>query len=179
MKKPICSTGLRWLWLVAVVLILDLGSKQLVLQNFRLYESIPLIPYFNLTYAQNLGAAFSFLADKGGWQRWFFALIAIVISITLLVMMYRSSAKQKLSNIAYALVVGGALGNLFDRLVHGFVVDFIDFYIGAWHWPTFNIADTAICIGAALIIIESFISSDDKKTVSKQTESKQQSSRKQ
>ncbi|MGJ0636753.1 signal peptidase II [Xenorhabdus bovienii] len=167
MNKPICSTGLRWLWLVVVVLILDLGSKQLVLQHFTLYESTPLIPYFNLTYAQNLGAAFSFLADKGGWQRWFFALVAIIISAVLLVMMYRSSAKQKLSNAAYALVIGGALGNLFDRLVHGFVVDFIDFYVGEWHWPTFNIADSAICIGAAFIIIESFISPDDKKTASK------------
>ncbi|CAM3843475.1 signal peptidase II [Xenorhabdus thuongxuanensis] len=169
MSKPICSTGLRWLWLVVVVLILDLGSKYLVLQHFTLYESIPLIPYFNLTYAQNLGAAFSFLADKGGWQRWFFALVAVAITVVLLVMMYRSNAKQKLSNIAYALVIGGALGNLFDRLVHGFVVDFIDFYVGEWHWPTFNIADSAICIGAALIIIESFISPDDqdKQAVSK------------
>ncbi|PHM66260.1 signal peptidase II [Xenorhabdus stockiae] len=172
MKKPICSTGLRWLWLVVVVLILDLGSKQLILQNFSLYESIPLIPYFNLAYAQNFGAAFSFLADKDGWQRWFFALIAIAICITLLVMMYRSSAKQKLSNIAYALVIGGALGNLFDRLVHGFVVDFIDFYVGEWHWPTFNIADSAICIGAALIIIESFTSPGDKKASSKEQSSK-------
>ncbi|MBD2802559.1 signal peptidase II [Xenorhabdus sp. M] len=162
MNKPICSTGLRWLWLVAVVLILDLGSKYLVLQNFSLYESIPLMPYFNLTYAQNLGAAFSFLADKGGWQRWFFALVATVITLVLMVMMYRSSARQKLSNIAYALVIGGALGNLFDRLVHGFVVDFIDFYVGEWHWPTFNIADSAICIGATLIIIESFIGPNDK-----------------
>ncbi|AYA42324.1 signal peptidase II [Xenorhabdus nematophila] len=166
MNKPICSTGLRWLWLVVVVLILDLGSKYLVLQHFTLYESIPLIPYFNLAYAQNLGAAFSFLADKDGWQRWFFALVAIAIVTVLLVMMYRSSARQKLSNIAYALVIGGALGNLFDRLVHGFVVDFIDFYVGEWHWPTFNIADTAICIGAALIIIESFINPDDKKAAS-------------
>ncbi|AOM41252.1 signal peptidase II [Xenorhabdus hominickii] len=167
MNKPICSTGLRWLWLVVVILILDLGSKHLVLQHLALYNPIPLIPSFNLMYAQNLGAAFSFLADKGGWQRWFFALIAIVISVVLMVMMYRSSAKQKLSNIAYALVIGGALGNLFDRLVHGFVVDFIDFYVGEWHWPTFNIADSAICIGAALIIIESFISQDDKKAVPK------------
>ncbi|KLU16963.1 MULTISPECIES: signal peptidase II [Xenorhabdus] len=162
MSTPICSTGLRWLWLVVVVLILDLGSKHFVLQHFTLYESMPLIPYFNLTYAQNLGAAFSFLADKGGWQRWFFALVAVAITVILLVMMYRSHARQKLNNIAYALVIGGALGNLFDRLVHGFVVDFIDFYVGEWHWPTFNIADSAICIGAALIIIESFISPGDK-----------------
>ncbi|MBS9437537.1 lipoprotein signal peptidase [Photorhabdus noenieputensis] len=162
MNKPICSTGLRWLWLVVVVLILDLGSKQLVLQHFHLYESVPLIPYFNLTYAQNFGAAFSFLAEKDGWQRWFFAFIAVAISVVLMVMMYRASAKKKLNNIAYALIIGGALGNLFDRLVHGFVIDFIDFYVGDWHFPTFNIADMAICIGAGLVIIDSFLSPDEK-----------------
>ncbi|WP_334469361.1 signal peptidase II [Arsenophonus sp. PmNCSU2021_1] len=162
MKNPICSTGLRWLWLTVVILIVDLGSKQLILNNFQLYESIPLMPYFNLAYAQNPGAAFSFLADKGGWQRWFFALVAIVICVVLIVMMYRQSVNKKLSNIAYALVIGGALGNLCDRLVHGFVVDFIDFYVGDWHWPTFNIADMAICLGAVFIILDSFINTDKK-----------------
>ncbi|EYU16212.1 MULTISPECIES: signal peptidase II [Photorhabdus] len=162
MNKPICSTGLRWLWLVVVVLILDLGSKQLVLQHFHLYKSVPLIPYFNLTYAQNFGAAFSFLAEKDGWQRWLFAFIAVAISVVLMVMMYRASAKKKLNNIAYALIIGGALGNLFDRLVHGFVIDFIDFYVGDWHFPTFNIADMAICIGAGLVIIDSFLNPDEK-----------------
>lgn len=162
MKNPICSTGLRWLWLTVVILIVDLGSKQLILNHFQLYESIPLMPYFNLAYAQNPGAAFSFLADKGGWQRWFFAFVAIVICVVLILMMYRQSVNKKLSNIAYALVIGGALGNLCDRLVHGFVVDFIDFYVGDWHWPTFNIADMAICIGAALIILDSFINTDKK-----------------
>ncbi|HGJ5898147.1 signal peptidase II [Arsenophonus apicola] len=162
MKNPICSIGLRWLWLTVVILIVDLGSKQLILNHFQLYESIPLMPYFNLAYAQNPGAAFSFLADKGGWQRWFFAFVAIVICVVLIVMMYRQSVNKKLSNIAYALVIGGALGNLCDRLVHGFVVDFIDFYVGDWHWPTFNIADMAICIGAALIILDSFINTDKK-----------------
>ncbi|WGO84104.1 signal peptidase II [Arsenophonus apicola] len=162
MKNPICSTGLRWLWLTIVILIVDLGSKQLILNHFQLYESIPLMPYFNLAYAQNPGAAFSFLADKGGWQRWFFAFVAIVICVVLILMMYRQSVNKKLSNIAYALVIGGALGNLCDRLVHGFVVDFIDFYVGDWHWPTFNIADMAICIGAALIILDSFINTDKK-----------------
>lgn len=162
MKNPICCTGLRWLWLTVVILIVDLGSKQLILNHFQLYESIPLIPYFNLAYAQNPGAAFSFLADKGGWQRWFFALVAIVICVVLIVMMYHQSVNKKLSNIAYALVIGGALGNLCDRLVHGFVVDFIDFYIAEWHWPTFNIADMAICLGAVLIILDSFINTDKK-----------------
>nr|CBA71611.1 lipoprotein signal peptidase [Arsenophonus nasoniae] len=149
-----------------MILIVDLSSKQLILNHFQLYESIPLMPYFNLAYAQNPGAAFSFLADKGGWQRWFFAFVAIVICVVLIVMMYRQSVNKKLSNIAYALVIGGALGNLCDRLVHGFVVDFIDFYVGDWHWPTFNIADMAICVGAALIILDSCINTDKKASAS-------------
>ena len=104
-----------------------------------------------------------FLADSGGWQRWFFAGIAIGISVILAVMMYRSKATQKLNNIAYALIIGGALGNLFDRLWHGFVVDMIDFYVGDWHFATFNLADTAICVGAALIVLEGFLPSKAKK----------------
>lgn len=113
MSQSICSTGLRWLWLVVVVLIIDLGSKYLILQNFALGDTVPLFPSLNLHYARNYGAAFSFLADSGGWQRWFFAGIAIGISVILAVMMYRSKATQKLNNIAYALIIGGALGNLF------------------------------------------------------------------
>lgn len=155
--KPLLSTGLRWLWLAVVVLAIDLGSKYLVLQHFMLGETLPLFPSLNLHYARNYGAAFSFLADKEGWQRWFFASIAMVICVVLIVMTYRAKASQKLNNIAYALIIGGALGNLFDRLWHGFVVDMIDFYVGNWHFATFNLADSAICIGAALIVLEGFI----------------------
>jgi signal peptidase II len=157
MRKPLFSTGLRWLWLTIVVLIVDLGSKQWIVNHFMLGETQPLFPFLNLHYARNYGAAFSFLADKGGWQRWFFAGIAIAIALALLVMMFRSSAQKKIANSAYALIIGGALGNLFDRMWHGFVVDFVDFYIGNWHFATFNIADTAICVGAALVVLEGFI----------------------
>ncbi len=157
MTKTLCSTGLRWLWLAALVLILDVISKQWVMSRFTLHETLPMIPSVNLTYAQNPGAAFSFLADKSGWQRWFFAGIAVVITLTLLVFMYRSSARNHLTNCAYALIIGGALGNLFDRIMYAVVIDFIDFYVNDWHWPTFNLADTAICIGAALIAMEGFI----------------------
>lgn len=157
------STGLRWLWLALVVLVVDLGSKQWVMTHFQLGESLPLIPFFNLTYAHNPGAAFSFLADKDGWQRWFFAVIALAITAALLVMMYRSSASQKLNNIAYAMIIGGAVGNLTDRLVHGYVIDFVDFYINNWHYPIFNIADAGICIGALLIVLEGFFVSSEKK----------------
>lgn len=157
MSHSLSQSGLRWLWLVVVVLIVDLGSKYLILQHFMLGETVSLFPSLNLHYARNYGAAFSFLADSGGWQRWFFAGIAIGISVILTVLMYRSKATQKLNNIAYALIVGGALGNLFDRLWHGFVVDMIDFYAGSWHFATFNLADTAICVGAALVVLEGFL----------------------
>lgn len=157
MKRSLSATGLRWLWLTLLVLIVDLGSKQWVMNHFYLGESLPVIPFFNFYYAHNLGAAFSFLADKGGWQRWLFALIALVIAGGLLFMMYRADYRQRITNCAYALIIGGALGNLFDRLVHGFVVDFIDFYVGNWHFPTFNVADSAICVGAVLVVLEGFL----------------------
>ncbi|AIR70587.1 MULTISPECIES: signal peptidase II [Dickeya] len=163
MSKSIGATGLRWLWLAALVLVVDLGSKQWVMTHFQLGESVPLVPFFNFTYAHNYGAAFSFLADKGGWQRWLFAVIALVIIVALLAMMHRSSASQKLNNIAYSLIIGGAIGNLADRLVHGYVIDFLDFYVGNWHYPTFNLADSAIVVGALLIVLEGFLASPQKK----------------
>ncbi|EKT53591.1 signal peptidase II [Providencia sneebia] len=163
MKRPICSTGLRWIWLTVVLIILDLGIKQVVLKEMDLHVTHPVMPFLNLMYAQNFGAAFSFLADEGGWQRWFFAGVAIAISIILLVLMYRQSAQKYLSNIAYALIISGAVGNLTDRLMHGFVIDYIDFYVGNWHYPTFNLADIAICIGAALVILEGFLPDKTKK----------------
>ncbi len=125
---------------------------ELLLWGIRSRCSRRLICIMRVTMAQRLVS----LADSGGWQRWFFAGIAIGISVIPAVMMYRSKATQKLNNIAYALIIGGALGNLFDRLWHGFVVDMIDFYVGDWHFATFNLADTAICVGAALIVLEGF-----------------------
>ncbi|WP_267369788.1 MULTISPECIES: signal peptidase II [unclassified Pantoea] len=167
MRKPILSTGLRWLWLVLVVIVVDFASKQWVMNNMMLHETQPLMPYLNLFYAHNYGAAFSFLADKGGWQRWFFAGIALAIVVSLVLMMYRNQASQKISNIAYALIIGGAIGNLFDRSWHGFVVDFIDFYVGNWHFATFNTADCGICIGAALVVLEGFFSPNGKQAKQK------------
>lgn len=152
------SRGLAWLWLALLVFIADWGSKVWIVQHFSLGQSMEVMPSINFYYAQNPGAAFSFLADKGGWQRWLFAVIALVIICILIVMLYRNPVQARLANGAYALVIGGALGNLFDRLIHGKVIDFIDFYIGNWHFPTFNLADSAICIGAALLIIDSLFS---------------------
>ncbi|MFP3036810.1 MAG: signal peptidase II [Arsenophonus sp. ER-BJ3-MAG3] len=162
MKNSIFSTGLFWLWLTILIFIADFSTKKLILNNFRLYETIPLSSYFNLSYVQNTGVAFGFLADEGEWRIWFFTFIAITICFLLITASYRQNINKKLSNIAYALVIGGALGNLSDRLIYGFVIDFIDFYIGDWHWPTFNIADTAISIGVILIIFDILIDRKNK-----------------
>lgn len=158
--NKISMTGARWLWLALLVLIADLGVKQLIMTHFTLGETRPWLPYLNLHYAHNPGAAFSFLADKSGWQRWLFAAIAIGISVALIMMMVRSQARQWMFNSACALIIGGALGNLFDRLVHGVVIDYLDFYIGDWHFPTFNLADSAICLGAFLFIIDNLRQND-------------------
>jgi signal peptidase II len=147
---------LKWLWLSSVVIILDQASKQLVHYSMPLYESIPLMPYFNLTYVHNTGAAFSFLSEAGGWQRWFFAALALIISAVLSVWLARLQKHESLLACALSLVLGGAIGNLIDRLTYGYVIDFLDVYYNGWHWPAFNIADSAITVGVALMLAESF-----------------------
>ena len=155
---------LSWLWLSLLVLVIDQASKFYFEGKLAMYQQIVVIPdYFSWTLAYNTGAAFSFLADGGGWQRWLFALIAIVVSAVLVVWLKRLGRDDTWLAVALALVLGGALGNLFDRLWHGFVVDMIDFYVGDWHFATFNLADTAICIGAALVVLEGFLPSKEKK----------------
>jgi signal peptidase II len=146
---------LKWLWLSALAIVLDQGTKLIVDNVMQLHESIPLIPYFNLTYVHNTGAAFSFLSEAGGWQRWFFAALAIVISAVLGVWLARLQKHETLLAIALALVLGGAIGNLIDRLAYGYVIDFLDVYYNAWHWPAFNIADSAITLGVVLMLLES------------------------
>ncbi len=162
MSKPLLSTGLRWLWLAALIFAVDIGTKLWVMDSFTLYESVKVLPFFNLTYVHNPGAAFSFLAEHSGWQRWFFAGIALLVTASLMVWMYKTPADHRLPNFAYALIIGGALGNLFDRLVHGYVIDFLDFYIGTSHWPAFNIADIAICLGAGLVVLDGFLAPSEK-----------------
>ncbi|UDG80829.1 Lipoprotein signal peptidase [Candidatus Hartigia pinicola] len=157
MKKLIRSSGIYWLWLTFVLLILDFGIKQFVINTMNLYENYPIMPSLNWIYIRNFGAAFSFLADEEGWQCWFFSGVSIVISIFLIIIMCRQSVEKWLTNIAYALIISGALGNLTDRLMYGFVIDYIDFYIGNWHYPTFNLEDISICIGVFLIILEGFL----------------------
>lgn len=157
------TSGLSFLWLSAVVFILDLLTKYVVTQHFELYESVNILPIFNLTYARNTGAAFSFLANHDGWQKYFFIVLAIVISAVLVYFLKKNSASQKLQNSAYALIIGGALANMVDRAYNGFVVDFLDFYWQNWHYPTFNVADIAICIGAGLLALDAFKNPEKKK----------------
>lgn len=157
------KTGLKFLWLSLAVLIVDLFTKYLVVQRFELYESVNVMPMFNLTYARNYGAAFSFLADHSGWQKYFFLGLAVVISIALVVMLFKNKAEMKLQNTAYALIIGGAIGNAIDRAYHGYVVDFFDFYWDIYHYPVFNVADIGIVVGAGLLILESLLESRKKK----------------
>lgn len=151
------QTGIKWLWLSLATIIIDLWTKYLVVQRFDLYESVNVLPVFNLTYVRNYGAAFSFLADHSGWQKYFFLGLAIVISLGLTAMLWRNQAVKKLENSAYALIIGGAIGNAIDRAYNGYVVDFFDFYWDIYHYPVFNVADIAIVVGAGLLILEAFL----------------------
>lgn len=151
MKTKISSSFLYCLLIVAIVFFVDIGSKWIVMNEMNLYQSIALIPCFALTYVHNTGAAFSLFSG----QRWMLVLIAAAISLAILVMIYRNP-QRKGENIAFALILGGALGNLFDRIYHGYVIDFFDFYIGNWHYPIFNVADCAICLGFVLFLIMQF-----------------------
>ena len=146
--------SLKWLWLSVVVIALDQLTKIVAAASLDLHESVVVMPLFNFTLAHNTGAAFSFLSDAGGWQRWFFTVIAVVVSVAIIMWMKRLDDKQRWLAIALALILGGALGNVWDRITLGYVIDFIDWYYGDWHWPAFNIADSAITIGAVMLAID-------------------------
>jgi signal peptidase II len=146
---------LKWLWLSGLVVTLDQISKLAVVKAMNLYESVSVIPYFNLTYVHNTGAAFSFLSDAGGWQRWLFAILAASISVVLVVWLAKLKKHETLLAVSLALILGGAFGNLIDRIAYGYVIDFLDVYYQSWHWPAFNIADSAITLGVLLMLLES------------------------
>jgi len=148
--KSIIST-LGWLVLIALIAGLDQISKQLVLTHLASGFALKLSPYLNLSLTYNTGAAFSFLINAGGWQRWFFIGTSVVIGGWLFVWLLRTPKTTRLLPAALSLIIGGALGNLIDRVRYGYVVDFIDAHYATWHWPVFNIADSAICIGAVLL----------------------------
>jgi len=148
---------MNWFWLSGVVLILDQGSKWFADSLLGPHDAVPLLPFLDLRKAYNPGAAFSFLSDASGWQRWFFSGLAVLIIGVLVAWLRRLPRGQIRVALALALILGGAAGNLVDRVLYGHVIDFIDLYYGAWHWPTFNIADSAITLGAALLILDALL----------------------
>ena len=154
MPKSAATLG-RWLALALLVLVLDQISKGWVLANFRLMDRQIVTSFFNLVLVFNAGASFSFLADAGGWQKWFFVALALGISLWLLSLL-RKHAHERLMPAALSLILGGAIGNVVDRLRFDAVVDFLEFHLAGYHWPAFNVADSAIFVGVALMLWHQF-----------------------
>lgn len=154
------DSGWHLLWVPVLIIVVDQLSKQWILHSLALYERINVLPFFDIVHARNFGAAFSFLSSAGGWQRWFFTVLAFAVCTLLVIWLRRNPRGQWRLNWSFALVIGGALGNVLDRLLHGYVVDFLDVYIrlgeNTHHWPAFNVADSAIVIGAGLMIWDGF-----------------------
>ena len=151
-ERPMSWT--RWLWLSATVIVLDLATKALVTDAFRYGEVREITPFFNLVLVHNTGAAFSFLAQAGGWQRWFFSVVAVAIS-AMLIWMLRKPGTGTMLSFGLALVLGGAIGNLYDRVTMGYVVDFVQLHAGGYYFPAFNVADSAISVGVVLLVLDS------------------------
>lgn len=163
-KIPIMQSGVRWLWLTVIFFALDQLSKYLAVNYIQPREVIEVMPFFNLVIRYNPGAAFSFLADAGGWQHYFFSSISAVVSCGIVYWMSITPAKNRWLSLSLAFILSGALGNLYDRLTIGEVVDFIDWYYGDYHWPAFNIADAAIMVGAVMMLIDGFLVNSKEKT---------------
>jgi signal peptidase II len=145
----------KWLSMSAIILSLDLYTKHLVQQAFAYADKLTITSYFDLVRYHNEGAAFSFLADAGGWQKWFFTAIAAIASVFILYLLKKHHT-EKLFSFGLALVLGGALGNLYDRVTLGYVVDFLSFHVNDLYWPAFNVADSAISIGVGVLLLDSF-----------------------
>ena len=152
------SGASMWPWLGWAVLLLvaDQVTKTLILGNYRLGDATYITSFFNIVRAHNTGAAFSFLSNAGGWQRWLFTGIGAAATI-FIVWQLRAHPGQRLFSFAMASILGGAVGNVVDRLLHGYVVDFLDFHLNGWHFPAFNIADTAITVGAVCLILDELL----------------------
>ncbi len=158
--KPASSAGFGSLWpwlaLAVVVILLDQFTKTLILGYFQYGESREVTSFFNLVRVHNTGAAFSFLAGASGWQRWFFVGLGLVATLFMTWLLYQHHA-QRMFSLALSLIMGGALGNVIDRLLHGYVVDFLQVHSGGWYFPSFNLADSAITMGAAMLILDELL----------------------
>ena len=147
-----------WMAVALVVVIADQVTKLAIIEHIEHYAKVPLTSFINLTHQRNYGAAFSFLAGAGGWQRWFFTVVAVAVSAFILHWLYRLPREERVTALALSLILGGAIGNLIDRLYFGHVIDYIQVWFGSWPFPAFNIADASISIGAALLILSAFTS---------------------
>ncbi len=147
---------LQWLGLAFVILLIDQFTKVLIVGFYQLGDSTTVTSFFNVVRVHNSGAAFSFLAGSSGWQRWFFTVIGLAAA-ALIMWLLKSHSGQKLFAFALACILGGAIGNVIDRLLYGYVVDFLDFHWHHWHFPAFNVADSAITIGAACLILDELL----------------------
>lgn len=145
---------LRLLWLSLIVVVLDQASKFWIVARFEEYEVLTVWPVFNLTLVYNTGAAFSFLGDAGGWQRWFFVAVGVLVCTFMVIWMSRLRSSERMLGLGLAMVVGGAIGNLIDRIWLGKVVDFLQWHWQDWYWPSFNLADSAITLGVVLLLID-------------------------
>ncbi len=146
-----------WLLMSTVIIALDWWTKGLATESLTLYRPVEINPWLNMTLAHNYGAAFSFLSDAGGWQRWFFSVLASVVTVVLIVWLMRLPKDEQVTGAALGLIIGGAVGNLIDRINFGYVVDFIDVYYKTSHWPAFNLADSAITGGVILLLIDALL----------------------
>ena len=156
--------GIVWTWVSLFVVLLDQWTKAIASNSLVLYEAEPVTGFLNWTLMHNRGVAFSILADQPGWQRWFISIVASVVVLWLLVWLFKNRRDQKLLNLSLVLIVGGAIGNIWDRIQLGYVVDFIEVYYADFFWPAFNIADSAITVGAVLLIIDAFVNKDENST---------------
>ena len=150
---------LKWLWLSLGVIVLDQAAKQIAEAMLPPHQAVEVLPFFDWYLTYNSGAAFSFLAGAGGWQRWFFTIVAVVISAVILQWLRKLPRDETLTAASLSLILGGAIGNLIDRLYLGHVVDYIQVWLGSYPWPAFNVADAAISIGAVMLILSSFAGS--------------------
>ena len=148
---------LKWLWLSLAVIVIDQITKQIAEAQLSLHEPVNLLPYFDWYLTYNTGAAFSLLADAGGWQRWLFTIIAIVVCAVIVQWIRKLPTEDSLTALSLGLILGGAIGNLIDRILLGHVIDYIQVWLGSYPFPAFNIADAAISVGAALLILSSFV----------------------
>lgn len=155
---------MNWLWISSLVVVLDQITKYIADRNLDLRVPVEVFLGLNMTLFYNKGAAFSFLSNAGGWQRWFLMTISFVISLVLVFWLRNVDKNRKSLAWGLALILGGAIGNLIDRTLYGYVIDFIDFYYDYWHWPAFNIADSAISIGAGLLILDMFTYKETEQT---------------